>query len=326
MNEDVFREGKKLGIYEDILKAKNIKLYIGYTKDNLIKFSSLVKSTKNLLIYKPSIKAIPKEYFKFRTSLLGFQLGMDNIEEFSELAVENIRCNEAIGSKGINEFFKEYSFENEPVILVAAGPSLDESLEELKKLSGKLKIFAVGSALNTLMLNKIKPDMFCIIDGSQIIEDQIKGYEDLDIPMCYLSTASRWAVKAYKGPRFIFYNEENKDKTIIETGKSVATAIFSIAIKGRAKRIIFVGQDLGFKGNRTHTRFFPHNNMSLKEDYKDRVESVDGGYLNTNSQLLYYKNWFENRIKEIKNIEFINCSKGARIIGTKEMNLEEVLD
>ncbi len=39
---------------------------------------------------------------------------------------------------------------------------------------------------------------------------------------------------------------------------------------------------------------------------------------------MYFKRQIEKEIEQNPNVRFVNCSKGARIKGTVEMDLEEV--
>ena len=52
-----------------------------------------------------------------------------------------------------------------PAIIVAAGPSLNKNIKELKRAKGKAFIIAVDTAIKPLASEKIIPDMFAIVDG-----------------------------------------------------------------------------------------------------------------------------------------------------------------
>ena len=57
-----------------------------------------------------------------------------------------------------------------PAIIVSAGPSLNENIEELKKAKNKAFIIAVDTAMKPLLRNGIIPDMYAIIDGTKPLE------------------------------------------------------------------------------------------------------------------------------------------------------------
>nr|WP_317726654.1 6-hydroxymethylpterin diphosphokinase MptE-like protein [Clostridium tetani] len=174
--------------------------------------------------------------------------------------------------------------------------------------------------------NRIKPDIITILDAGEVVYNQIKGYEDLDIPLCFLSTGSRWAVQAYKGPKYMFFNKEcsfNKENIVIETGKTVAAPTIDLAIKAGGKNIILCGQDMAFVDDKSHAG--DDKNIEQSSSYK-KVLGVDGNYLNTTSGMLEFKKGIERLIENNKNVEFINSSKGAKIKGTVDMDLRNFIE
>jgi len=53
----------------------------------------------------------------------------------------------------------------------------------LKEAKGRALIISAGSALRPLLMRNIKPDFFAIIDPQDITYNQIKGYENIGIPL-----------------------------------------------------------------------------------------------------------------------------------------------
>ncbi|APC85446.1 hypothetical protein NPD12_2749 [Clostridium botulinum] len=109
--------------------------------------------------------------------------------------------------------------------------------------------------MDILMKNAIKPDVITILDPGEIVYNQIKGYENLDIPFCFISTGSRLAVEAYKGPKYMFFNKEcsyNKENIIVKIGKTVAIPTIDLAIKAGGHKIILCEQDMAFIDNKFH--------------------------------------------------------------------------
>lgn len=321
-DKEVIRIADNLGSLENIRKDKRVKIFQDYSQKFLQDFVSIAEIVEDILIYKPSVKLLPKEYLSLKDVLEDYNVSKIAVEKFSELMNENYKNNLKLKTPTIKEFFSKVNIRGESVIIVAAGPSLDYNMNTLKKMSGRFKIFSVGRALKTLMKNGIRPDMITIIDSQQIVYNQLKGYEDLDVPLCFLSTASRWAVSKYNGSKYMFYNEENKDNIIINTGKTVAVATLDIAIKGGAKEIIFVGQDLGFVDNKSHV---DTDDYITEGGVYKKVLGVTGNMINTNDGYMYFKRQIEKEIEQNPNVKFINCSKGARINGTIEMELLDVI-
>lgn len=80
----------------------------------------------------------------------------------------------------------------------------------MRKYREYYDIYAVGSSLKTLVNNNIIPDAIIIIDATDIVAKQFKDNNNLNVPLCFLSTASRWAIDNYNGAKYIFYNEKMK--------------------------------------------------------------------------------------------------------------------
>lgn len=247
------------------------------------------------------------------------------IEINKEIMEENYKCNVKQEYLTMKDYYKTHSFDNENVIVVSAGPSLDDNIEILKKLQNKIKIFCVGSALRTLINNNIIPYTICITDCSELVYNQIKGFENINVSLCFLSTASRWAVSNYNGPKYMFYNDEKDHEDImINTGKTVAISTIDIAAKGTPNEIILVGQDLAFINNKSHTSGINEsylntdisNEVTGEKSLFKQVESVKGEILYTSSEYLNFKKYIEYEIENYPHIQFVNCSSGAKIKGT----------
>lgn len=322
VDKEVIKIADELGVLNEIRKDKRVKIFEDYSQEFLNEFLRISEFVEDVLIYKPSLKLLSDEYLSLKNVLDDYNLSKIAVERFSDVMRINYEHNIRLKLPTIKEFFDKINIKGETVIVVSAGPSLDYVINTLKTISGKMKIFSVGRSLRMLMENGIKPDMITIIDAQEVVSNQLKGYEDLNIPLCFLSTASRWAVSNYKGPKYMFYNDENDDDIIINTGKTVAVATLDIAVKAGAKEIIFVGQDLGFLEDKSHAGTV--SNIPKDGVFK-KVMSVNGDMINTNDGYMYFKRQIEKEIEENPNVRFVNCSKGARIRGTIEMEFIEAI-
>lgn len=322
-DKEILDIADNIGNLEDIRKDKRVKIFDNYSQKFLQDFVNVAQLVDDILIYKPSVKLLSDEYITLKNILEDYNVARIAIERFSSVMIENYEYNLTLKTPTIKEFFNRVNVKGETVIIVAAGPSLDYDIKTLKKLNRNVKIFSVGRALKTLMENEIKPDMITIIDCQELVYDQLRGYENSDIPLCFLNTASRWAVSEYNGPKYMFYNKQNDDNIIINTGKTVAVATLDIAIKSGANEIIFIGQDLGFLDNKSHAGSI--NCVSEDGDYK-KVLSVNGNMINTNEGYMYFKRQIEKEIVQNPKVRFVNCSKGARIKGTIEMELLDFIN
>lgn len=334
IDREVFEICKAQGAYKKIIKDPRVKLYIGYSREFFYHFKLSLQEVEEFLLYTPSMKVLPKEYSDVISILTNFKMARDGINESKDIMRENYKSNLKENYFTMKEFFNTYTFKGEKIIIASAGPSLDENIDHLKKLQHKIKIFTVGSALRTLVSNGIKPYMICIIDPSEIVYNQIKGFEDLDIPLCFLITASWLAVSGYNGPKYMFYNDRNdNDDIIINTGKTVAISTMDIAVKGGASEIILVGQDLAFINNKSHTEYINEsykeanitNEVQGEKSLFKKVEGINGEILNTRSEYLNFKHFIELEIENNPHVKFINCSSGAKIKGTTWKPISKIL-
>lgn len=316
-DEEFYEKTKDFGVVREVLKDKRVKFYNHYDNKFVFKLSKYLNEVNDIIIFKPALKILPDKYLDLKRILNGYELARIEIEKHGVMAARNAELNLKETYNKIKDFIKEHDFNGKTIVLAAAGPSLDLRLENLRKARGRTVIFSVGSAANTLIQGGIVPDMICIIDPQDIVFNQLQEIHEKNIPLCFLSTANNATVSKWIGLKYMFFNDEkssNKYEDIyIETGKSVATAALSIAIECEPDKIVFIGQDLAYVKNKSHCDAHG-SNLTSGFDY---VKGVNGEKLLTNEGFLYFKAWIENKIRKTRGIEFINCSMGADIEGTK---------
>lgn len=229
-----------------------------------------------------------------------------------------------------------------PGIVVAAGPSLNKNIHELKRAKGKAFIVAVDTAIKPLIAAGIIPDMFAIVDGKKPL-DLIKKEEAKEIPLVTTINASSDILKYHTGMKF-FYNESyviaeqilmhgDRQYGGVDTGGSVATSAFSLLYKIGLTRIILVGQDLAFTDNKSHADGTFEKVM--KEENTAGFIMVEGNVekeVPTTGSLKIYLDWYEKYIADIREREkeeyhIINATEGgAKIKGTEIMTLHDAIE
>lgn len=233
--------------------------------------------------------------------------------------------------------------ENVPVILVAAGPSLDKNIELLKEAKGKACIIACDTALKPLVKRDIIPDFFVIVDPKkpmELFEDerifQIPLISGLNVPhdvmarhcgekILYIDEGCmQWILS-----NIITENTQDKFMGIVPTGGSVATSAFSIGRLMGAKNIILVGQDLALSGEKEHAEgtFQKDRKFNVSSGKFPMVEGIDGSQLPTLHNLKLYLEWFEKQILTWKNVHVVDATEGGALIhGSEVMTLREAID
>jgi len=90
--------------------------------------------------------------------------------------------------------------------------------------------------------------------------------------------------------------------------------------------IVFVGQDLAFSQEKTHSEQANHKKITNQNRLR-KVLDINGNEIYTSKNLYIYLRWFENRIKEENNISFIDSTEGGALIdGTKIMTLNKSME
>ena len=279
------------------------------------------------------------EYFKGKTDeVIGAVVAnRDVLKRFGKAFVENTFANFSFfrDSKSLVSLVDRFP-SDVPVIVVSSGPSLNKNIDQLKKAKGHALILSADSAVSVLLKAGITPDMYFCVDAKKNpghFEHEGVG----DIPMgCELDTA----VAAFKDRRahcFFagcsnphidgFLDDEGIVLFRLDTGGSVANTATDFALKLGAKRIILVGQDLAYTGNKSHAEgsLRASWNMDLSKN-ECLVEGQDGESVRSSSEFVRYRNWFERVIDGNKDVRFINATEGgAKIHGAEQMSLSDAV-
>ncbi len=231
-----------------------------------------------------------------------------------------------------------------PAFVIAAGPSLNKNIKELKRAKGKAFLIAVDTAVKRLLKEGIIPDMFATLDGMKTAEllnltEQEEAAKE--IPLLTKVTASKSLMDYHKGKKFFIndgfryvnqiYKMNGKVLEGFSSGGSVATYAFAFACHLGFRKVIFVGQDLAYTDNKSHADGTFQEEMP--EENTEKFLMVPGNFqeeVPTLSNLDSYRKWFGDFIRnwgKRYDVEFINATEGgAKIEGTKVMTLAEAIE
>lgn len=329
----------------DILSDKRINLFINNVNYN--EFEELLQNNidwkmllSQIICHHPIYdKVYGDEYIKFLKIIHKAnnleRINMDTEKHLSVALAKNAVKNLYYikESNYISEFIGKIP-EELPAIVVAAGPSLDKNIDELKKAEGKAFIFATDTSVKYLIKHDINFDAMITIDSKKA-GWHLKNEKCHNVPMfCVLEANTRF-MEMHKGRKIWFrgsvymydlYNRFNREFPVYNNGGSVATAAFTACVSLGFKNIVLIGQDLAYSGNVTHAGGTVKN-IPGDKDGRELVESIDGGKVWTRYDWLIYLEWFENAIKSIKDLNVIDATEGGALIhGTKVMKLSEVIN
>lgn len=314
------------------------KKYCGRVKiisENIYEqMSALVKNDKDnlqMVIHYPSlqncrnskVKEDVQQYFIEQTSM--------------KMRLIRLKGNFVRNRKWIDHEVTELAgnFMGKTLYIIAAGPSLDRNMMQLKKVGNDGIILATGTVLKKLCAAGIRPDYVIITDGGEFTYKQTEGFYETDIPLLYLPTVYHRIIKEYLGKKYVIcqngfrdserYAAENK-YPLYETGGSVTTTALDVGIRLKCRQIVFVGLDLAYTNNLNHAS----GTADVKDEQRGNcmVQDIHGKLISTAKNLEIYRKWIEKRIRkeDAKSIEFIDATEGgARIDGTLIRNLAEVI-
>lgn len=236
--------------------------------------------------------------------------------------------------------FQSLDLEKIPAIIIAAGPSLDKNIKQLKKAKGKAFLIAVDTALNPLAKEDIIPDISVTVDPHKPLR-LFQNEKMVNIPFIYALTSNSKIKNFHKGMRIYqnsidsflnqFIRRFEKPSAFLETGGSVAHSAFSLAQRLGFKTIIFVGQDLAYPNDKEHSESVYNNSSrnnihNLNKEYFE-VEDIYGEKVKTEYNMNQYRLWFEQAVIVYSEIKFIDATEGgAKKKGMELLTLEKAIE
>ena len=290
-----------------------------------------LKDTQQFVVYYPSLCVMKNEYYKRQLE--------EYFISYSSAKTQEIRL---IGNYVKNQQFFGHEvteladrFGGKTIYIIAAGPSLDHNMMELKNVSENDIILSTGTVLKKLLKAGILPDYVIITDGGSFTYSQTAGLTENRVPLLYLSTVYDKILQEYPGDTYLICQEgfrkseqyaSQMQYPVYDTGGSVTTTALEIAIRLHCKRVVFAGLDLAYTEH--------HNHASETADVREQVEGnmmvkdIYGKDIPTAKNLNLYQKWIERRIQkeDAAEIEFIDATQGgARIKGTIIRDLRDVI-
>ena len=237
----------------------------------------------------------------------------------------------------------ENKFEGQTALLIAAGPSLKENIENIKQNRDKYVIFVVNKVLRDVLNNNIIPDFVVCMDA-QNIEKTFAGLDEY-FPkincICDVKSSESLFNKNFK-KFFVSFaandiivkelKEYNPSIVTYECGGSAATMSLVLAHQWGFSKIVFAGRDLAFKNDVAYSSGEVINRISddtinaeFAEKKLSKVKSVTGDYVLTRDDYAGYVKHFETIIKEYGINEVYNTTSfGAEIKGMKNVLFENI--
>ena len=254
---------------------------------------------------------------------------------------------------GINIFEKKLP-PDLPVLILAAGPSLEEILPHLAELKKRCIIVAVDTVLRACLKNGVEPDFIVLSDPQYWAYRHIAG---LSSPSSILITESAAYPALFRFPckkklmisslfplgQYIESKIGNKGQLV--AGGSVSTTAWDFARFAGAREIFFAGLDLGYPSLQTHIRgstfeeaahsksgrFNPAEKFLVSSLYGADVvkaENYLGEKILSDSKMKMFAWWFESKAEEFKDsiTSTSLSSKSLKIPGFKWGDVKILLE
>jgi len=229
-------------------------------------------------------------------------------------------------------------FKDRPAVLVAAGPSLDKNLHELKNKDRNVVIICVATALKKLLKEGIKPHFITTIDASEASQKYLKNLPIDDIPLVADMECYSKIIEEYKGPVFLWPPEKPinfwlqskiKNFKTERKGATVSHLSFFLGEVLGCNHLIMIGHDLAYSGKKGHAEGC--NEVWGEEDFsKNRylksIKSWDESTVLSDGGFITFLTLFEKIINESKSKIIDATEGGAYKNNTERITLKEALD
>lgn len=232
-------------------------------------------------------------------------------------------------------------FRGRPMVLVSAGPSLDESLEFLREASRVAVIVAVNSSYRAVRNAGIVPHIVLAADPREFTA---RGFAGVPVDGTWLVTTPivhPEVVRLFRGRIFIWSGANElflelrrrlgmaPGIRIVEQGTVSACAIDLGIIMG-CDRICLVGQDLAIRSDgRSHAADSFYTDLGANQADTEECRRLPGNTLPevlVEAKLYVYLKTFEQLAANRPQARFCNTSRlGARIEGIPYMPLDQAL-
>ncbi|MFY9084667.1 6-hydroxymethylpterin diphosphokinase MptE-like protein [Aliarcobacter cryaerophilus] len=178
-------------------------------------------------------------------------------------------------------------FKNIPILYLAAGPSLDENIDWIKKNQNKFFIVTIGAAYKKLLANNIRIDIITSLDESHFLstmqfDDESVSKISKDTIILSGNMTNEGVLKKFNQENlFLFelYKSLNKDN-ISFSGYSIGEITLDILLHFNAKDIYLIGLDLALnqETGESHAKGSDSITSSLKldeEQSRDTFSQLD---------------------------------------------------
>ncbi len=343
-------------VSDEYINNKNIMYLTESDSDDILNFilyltTKVIKNDVKFKIFKhtPSLKLYNKKYDDISYKLLeAFSYYYSNIltdSSFNELWERNAFKNLKFLDESGKLFELKNIYKNKPIIIVSAGPSLENNLKFLHDNKDSMIIVSVDTVLRFLLKNDIYPEYVFSLDAKyenlgdfkflkinnkiKLIYDVVSFPKILEMFKNKYITYTLTLIKDFNTKEWQEYHnklitsiiKDHGDLGGLQSGGSVSTNAFDFALYTGADPIYFLGLDLCYKNYKTHCRgsfrekyflnrinkFYNYETLNFISiiSRKNKIK-IDGNNIYHYDYILRkYNKWFDDSFLSVKDRKII---------------------
>ena len=218
-----------------------------------------------------------------------------------------------------------------PMIIAAAGPSLDGCLEMIKEYQDDVVIIGCGSTLDPLLANGIVPDFLVLLERDPDLLPYMQGSaEELGLSgVCLVGATNVYpGISALYDDTIFFFRpgisyfpvlSKNQNQMMDKPDPLVANGAVSFAQRAGFREFYFFGVDVGAKDPDYHHSkgsWYTTKGMEMEYGFDSTVPGNFGGTVSSAKVFTWSRTTLEHSIRAFSvGRHYFNCSDGALIEG-----------
>ena len=243
-------------------------------------------SDEKIKLIKNSLSSQSFASFPYKTTLNKYIRTMQHLEKYNFV--------------NLKEHFLDNTLSKKPLLIIAAGPSLDENLEWLKQNHSKFTILALSATLKTLYTYNIKPDIVTHLDGFQTSLLHFNGFPQKDFLKDSIAIFGGFTPKEaieYFQKENVYIVEDHAtyyhENFSAHTGPCVGSTSIMWAITMNFENIFLLGIDLAVsKTGESHSK----THQVTKKKYKQQDMHTLSSQISFRGDFFTVKGNFENEV------------------------------
>ena len=213
---------------------------------------------------------------------------------------------------------------NQPVIIISAGPSFGKNIAWIKENQHNFFIISIGAAVKRLVDEGIKIDLITNVDGDRLIKNQFPDEirdNIKNIPFITSPTTNEQVLAMFEEKSILLLEAMSgyKDTSFLVPGYSVGEITLNTAYILGAKEIYLIGSDLALDQETGSSHSQGHQLNTTKEltdDIKKQNSFMTAGSFNLSGSTLLVKGNFRNQV--------ITTATFEKSIGAYEVILKRI--